>query len=141
MPKLNFEIITPDKIVYKDEINQITLPTAEGEITILPGHIPLVSQTKPGEIVIKKNDEIKHMAVMRGFVEIADDNIHLMADAAELAEEIDERRAEEARERAQKAREEAKDQVEFADATVALERALTRIKIAKHKRRHHAKTM
>jgi len=141
MSNLHFEIITPDKIVYQDKIDSITLPTSEGEITILPGHIPLIAPTKPGEIMIKKNGEIKHMAVMRGFVETSENKVRLMADAAELAEDIDERRAEEARERAEKAKSEAKDKVEFIDATAALERALTRIKIAKRKSRHHHTSM
>lgn len=139
--KLHFEIITPDKIVFRDEISSITLPTQEGEITILPGHIPLVAPVRPGEIMIKKDDTTRHMAVMRGFVETSGDNIRLIAEAAELAEEIDERRAEEARQRAEKAVTDAKDQREFADATASLERALTRIKISKRKHHHHSTTM
>ena len=92
MPKLHFEIITPNKVVFNDEIDSITLPTSEGEITILPGHIPLIAPTKPGEIMIKKNGALHHMAVMGGFVEISENKVRLMAEAAELAEEIDERR-------------------------------------------------
>lgn len=135
--KLHFEIITPEKTVFKEEIDSITIPTLEGEITVLPGHIPLVAPVKAGEIVIKKDNVTHHMAVMSGFMEISDNNIKLMADAAELADEIDERRALEARARAEKAISDAKDQVEFADATVALERALTRLKIVGRKRKSH----
>jgi len=136
MNKLHFEIITPDKTVYSDEIDQITLPTRDGEITILPNHIPLVAPTKPGEITIKKGSETHHMAVMGGFVEVSDNKVRLLADAAELADEIDERRAQEALERAQKAKFEAKDDVAFIDATAALERALSRLKIVNRKKRH-----
>lgn len=136
MSKLHFEIITPDKVVYSDEIDQITLPTTEGEITILPGHIPLVAPTAFGEIVIKKGSETHHVAVMGGFVETSDNKVRLLADAAELADEIDERRAQEALKRAEKAKSEAKDDVAFTDATAALERAITRIKIAGRKKRH-----
>lgn len=136
MNKLHFDIITPERVVYSDEIESITLPTVDGEITILPGHIPLVAPTKPGEITIKKNGQTRHMAVMRGFVETSENKVRLLADAAELAEEIDERRAEEARQRAEKTKSEAKDEVAFVDATAALERALTRIKIARRKHRH-----
>lgn len=141
MNKLHFQIITPDKVAFSDEINQLTLPTIEGEITILPNHIPLVTAIKPGTITIKKENETHHMAVMGGFLEISDNKIRLMAEAAELAEEIDERRAEEARQRAQKAVSEAKDQVEFADATAALERSISRIKVAQRKSRHHSTSM
>jgi F-type H+-transporting ATPase subunit epsilon len=141
MSKLHFEIITPDKIAFRDEIDSITLPTQEGEITILPGHIPLVAPIKPGEIMIKKDGTARHMAVMRGFVEMSSDKVRLMAEAAELEEEIDERRAEEAKRRAEQAVTSAKDKTEFADATASLERALTRIKIAKRKHHHHSATM
>lgn len=137
MNKLNFQIITPDKVVYKDEIDQLSVPTINGEITILPNHIPLITPLQPGEITIKKDNKLRHMAVMRGFVEVSDNNIRLIADAAELAEEIDDRRAEEALERAKKAKEEAKDDVAFADATAALERAITRVKIARKKSKHY----
>ena len=139
--KLHFEIITPEKVVYKDEIDQITLPTADGEITILPGHIPLIAPTKPGEIALKKDGISRHIAVMSGFVETSENKVRLMADAAELAEEIDTRRAEEAKKRAEEAKANAKDQFEFSDATAAMERAITRIKIAKRKSRHHSETM
>lgn len=134
--KLHFEIITPERVVYSDEIDQITLPTVDGEITILPNHIPLVAPTKPGEIMIKKGSDIRHMVVMGGFVETSNNKIRLLADEAELAEEVDERIAQEAFERAQKAKAEAKDDVAFADATAALERAIARIKIAKRKHHH-----
>lgn len=136
MPKLHFEIITPEKTVFKEEIDSLTLPTDEGEITILPNHIPLVATTKPGEIVIKNEGKTHHMAVMRGLVETSENNIRLLADAAELAEEVDERRAEEAKKRAEQAREKAQTGVEFAEASAALERALTRIKIVRKRRRH-----
>lgn len=139
--KLHFEIITPEKVVYSDEIDSVTVPTIDGEITILPGHIALVSPTKPGEIIIKKDNTTHHMAVMRGFVETSNDKVRLLAEAAELAEEIDTRRAEEARKRAEVAKAQAKDQVEFADATAALERAITRVKISERKHRHHSQTM
>lgn len=139
--KLHFEIVTPEKVAFRDEIDSITLPTSEGEITILPKHIPLVTIISPGEIVIKKEGKIHHMAVMRGFLEKSGETIKLITDAAELADEIDERRAEEAKQRAQKAKEAAKNEVEITEATVALERALTRIKVAQRKKHRHSSTM
>lgn len=134
--KLKFQIITPEKIVFNEEIDSITLPTVDGEITVLPNHIPLISVTKPGEIMIKKDGQAHHMAVMRGFVETSDNRVRLMTDAAELADEIDERRAEEAKVRAEKLVAESKDQVEYTDASAALARALARIKVARRKRIH-----
>lgn len=137
--KLHFEIITPERLVYKDEIDSITLPTGEGEITILPFHIPLISTVVPGEIMIKKDNKTHHMAVMKGFIETSENRVRLLTDAAELAEEIDERRAEEARERAKKAIEESKDKVQYVDSSAAMERALARLKVIR--RRRHTKTL
>lgn len=137
MQKLHFEIITPENIVFKDDIDSITLPTQEGEITILPGHIPLIAPTKPGEITVKKDNSVHHMAVMNGFLETSDNNIRLMVESAELAENIDERRAEEAKKRAVEAKEKATTDIEMAEATAALERALARIKVAERKKRKH----
>lgn len=134
--KIKFQIITPEKVVFNEEIDSITLPTVDGEITVLPNHIPLISVTKPGEIMIRKDGEVHHMAVMRGFVETSENRVRLMTDAAELAEEIDERRAQEAKERAEKLVAESKDQVEYTDASAALARALARVKVARRKRAH-----
>lgn len=135
--RLNFQIITPEKTVFKDEVDSVTIPTIDGQITILPGHIPLVSITNPGEIILKKGSEIKNIAIMRGFIENSQDNVRLMADAAEFAEDIDEKRAQEAMERAQKAKETSQDHLELAEATAALERALMRIKIVQRKKSRH----
>ena len=64
--KLNFEIITPEKIVYSDKVDEVVLPTVMGEIGILPNHIPLVSILKPGELRIKKGKEEEFLAVSGG---------------------------------------------------------------------------
>lgn len=137
--KLKFEIITPEKVAFQDEVDSVTLPTADGEITILPQHIPLISITKPGEIMLRKDGRPQHMVVMRGFVETSENRVRLMTDAAELAEEIDERRAEEARQRAQKLLTESKDKIQYVEASAALERALARLKVVR--RRHHSRTI
>lgn len=141
MVKLNFEITTPERTVYKAEVDQLTVPTSTGEITILPNHIPLVSQLSPGELVIKVSGEITHMAVSGGFIEVRKNNeIVVLADSAERAEEIDIARAEEARERARKLiGKERKDEEKFASASAALERSIARLRVAKRARHrgHH----
>ena len=137
MKNIELEIITPEKVVYKDTIQKIILPTSEGQITILPDHISLVTVTMPGEIVVYKENDTSHMAVMNGFVEFSDNKLKLMTDAAELAEEIDERRAEEAVKRSEVAKEKALNDVENAEASAALQRALIRIKVAQRKSRRH----
>src|SRR3989344_1789061 len=101
--KLPFEITTPERTVYKDEADAITIPTSTGEITILPNHAPLVSQLVPGELTVRHNGEEVNMAVSGGFIEVRPGNqVIVLADTAERAEEIDIAKAEEARERARK---------------------------------------
>ena len=99
---IKFEIVTPEKIVSKEMIKQVTVPTKEGLITILPKHMPLVGILKPGVVEsVNENNEHKIMAVSGGFIEVLHNKVVLLADTAERAEEIDLTKAEQARERAQ----------------------------------------
>jgi len=131
--KIKFKIVTPEKTVYEDSIDQVTLPTQEGEITVLPNHIPLISVLLPGELVIKKDNEEVDMAVSGGMVEVRKNEITILADTAERAEEIDLARAEEARERAEKLKDEKirMDETEYAAVASLMERNLARIKVAR----------
>ncbi len=134
--KLKFEIITPERVVLKDEVDQITIPTAEGEITVLPNHIPLIAVLRPGEIVAKKGNEEIAMSCSGGFIEVTGDKVLILADTAEKAEELVEVEIEKARERAQKVLEEKHvDAEKYADAAAALERELARLKVARKRGR------
>jgi F-type H+-transporting ATPase subunit epsilon len=131
---IKFKIVTPEKTVYEDSIDQLTLPTMEGEITVLPNHIPIISVLAPGELVAKKDGEEVAMAVSGGMVEVRKNEITVLADTAERAEEIDLARAEEARQKAENIKEEKirMDDVEYAAAVAALlERNLARIRVAR----------
>ena len=135
--KINLQIITPEKTAYEGKIDQVTLPTADGEITILANHIPLISTMKHGELTIKNGGEEIPMAVCNGFIEVKKNRIIVMTDIAERAEDIDEQKAQEAKKRAQESLKE-KDRmsdVAFADVTATLERSLARIKVARRKKR------
>ncbi|MFA6416749.1 MAG: ATP synthase F1 subunit epsilon [Patescibacteria group bacterium] len=126
---IKFEIVTPEKVVLKQEILQITVPTASGEITVLPDHIPLVSILQPGVIEIKRADNVVEiMAVSGGFLEVMKDKVVILADTAERAEELDEARIKEAREKAEKLKEEAKnvDDVQFTNIAAKIEKELAR---------------
>ncbi|OGF27051.1 ATP synthase F1 subunit epsilon [Candidatus Falkowbacteria bacterium RIFOXYB2_FULL_47_14] len=128
---IQFEIVTPERTVLKEQILQVTVPTRDGEITVLPKHMPLVSMLKPGVIELKTVDgEVKLMSVSGGFIEVLRNKVVILADTAERAEEIDIARAEEARVRAEKTMREAThlDQEQFAavSAVVAKELARTR---------------
>lgn len=131
---LNFKIVTPDGVIYHDDIEQVTVPTTSGEITILPKHIPLVSVLKAGELVVQKDGRRLGLSVSGGIIEMQPgDKLIIMADTAERAEHIDITRAEEARKRAEellKQKENVAD-VDFARIQANLERELVRIKVAK----------
>ncbi len=136
MKKINFEITTPEKVVFSDQVDEIVLPTAQGEIGILPNHIPLVSLLQPGEIRIRRGAETEYMAVSGGFIEVRPDKVVVLADTAEHAEDIDEMRAEEARKKAQDlAHENRTDAKEFAALTAKIEKELVRLRVAKRRSR------
>jgi len=136
---IKFKIVTPERTVYESEIDQVTLPAQEGEITVLPNHIPLISVLTSGELVAKKDGEEIAMAVSGGMVEVQKNEITILADTAERAEEIDLARAEEAKKLAEKLKEEKirMDETEYAAVAALMERNLARIRVAKkHLTRH-----
>ncbi|MFA5050488.1 MAG: ATP synthase F1 subunit epsilon [Patescibacteria group bacterium] len=130
---IEFEIVTPERVVLKEEVLQATIPTQSGEITILPDHIPLVSILNPGVIELKKTSgENEIISVSGGFVEILKNKIVILADTAELAIELDEQRIEEARKRAEEMKKSKDvDAVQFAEISSKIEKQLARSKAAK----------
>ena len=139
MKKINFQIVTPEKIIYRDDVDSITLPTQIGEITVLPHHAPLISSLKSGEAIIRKGGEEFSIAVSGGFLQVQPKNkVVVLADTAERAEEISEERAEEARKRAEDIiKEKRLDKAEMATAAAALEKSLIRLKVARRRSKRH----
>jgi len=136
--KINFKIVTPERVVYESEIDQATIPTAQGEITVLPNHISLVGVLKPGELMVKKGKEEVIMAVSGGMIEVAKNKVVVLADTAEQAHEIDEQRAQEAKDRALKLmREKGKEEVDYTGLAIQIEKELARLKVS---RRHKGRT-
>ncbi len=132
MEKINFKIATPEKVVFKDEVDSITLPTTTGEITVLPSHLPLISVLKSGEIVVKKGEEEIVMSVSGGFIEVLTSKVVVLADSAERSEEIDLTRAEEAMKRASELREKKSvDSREFASLSAQIEKEMARIRVGR----------
>lgn len=130
---IKFELVTPERVVLKEEVLQATIPTQSGEITILPDHIPLVSILAPGVIELKKESgENEVMSVSGGFVEILKNKIVILADTAELAVELDEQRIEEARKKAEEMKKwKDIDAVQFAEISSLIEKQLARSKAVK----------
>ncbi|OIO07585.1 ATP synthase F1 subunit epsilon [Candidatus Falkowbacteria bacterium CG_4_10_14_0_2_um_filter_41_15] len=130
---IKFEIVTPERIVLKEEALQVTIPTQSGEITILPDHIPLVSILSPGVIELKKSTgENEVISVSGGFVEVLKNKIVILADTAELAVELDEKRIEEARQKAEEMKKwKDIDAIQFAEISGLIEKQLARSKAVK----------
>lgn len=133
--KVRCEIISPERILYQADVDMVVATTVEGEIGILPLHIPLVTQLKIGELRLKKGEEWLHIAVHGGFLKVVEDRVTVLADGAEFAAEIDMERAKKAAERAQEMlahRDE--EEIDVEQAQLAYERAALRLKVTEKKK-------
>jgi F-type H+-transporting ATPase subunit epsilon len=133
MKQIKLKIVTPEKVLFENSVAQVSISTTMGEITILPNHIPLVSQLASGEIIIKTDKgEEGLMAISGGFVEVLPDQVVILADTAERAEDIDEERAEQARQQAVEIlKTKVADSEAFAMFTAKIEKELARLKVAR----------
>lgn len=133
---LRLDIVTVERLVYSEEVDMVIAPGIEGELGILPRHAPLLTALTYGELRVKRGDEEDSFAIGGGFIEVQPDQVTVLADAAERAEEIDLERAEAARRRAEEQIEDAaRTDIDFARADAALRRSLVRIKVAEARRR------
>lgn len=132
---LKFKIATPEKVVYENaEVKQVTIPTMDGEITVLPNHIPLVSVLKAGELHIVDSFGEHPIAVAGGFLEVRGNNeIVILADNAERVEELDLARAEASHQKALDEMEKIKNiqDVDYARLQSVIDREMNRIKVGK----------
>ncbi len=139
MATFSFKIVTPERVVFETSASQVTLPTAQGEITVLPHHIPLVSALVPGEIIVTDAEgKQQSLAVSGGFIQVHPEKLVLLADTAEMAHELDESRAAEAHKRAQEllAAPAGSHDHDYAALQVLMDKELARLKVArKYKRK------
>lgn len=98
---MKLKLVTPERLVFEDEVESVTAMTLDGQVTVLPGHIGLVSVLKPGEIVVKRGETINPVVVSGGFIEVANNQMIILADTAEHVHELDLDRAKKAVELAQ----------------------------------------
>ena len=131
---LKLEIVTPEAKTYSEDVEMVTLPGVEGEMGILPMHVPLLTQIVPGEIIARKSGRDFLLAVGEGFVEVTGDRVAIMTDMAIKAENIDEAKAEEARQRAQARLAEKLDDEEAALVSAALAHSLAQLKVKRRLR-------
>jgi F-type H+-transporting ATPase subunit epsilon len=128
------EIVTPEKLVVKDEAEEAQIPGKNGYLGILPGHAPLISELGVGEITYRKGGMTTHLSVAWGFAEVLPDKLTILAEVAERADEIDVTRAQKARDRAEEQLKSANPETDFESAKNALQRADTRLKVAEKAR-------
>ncbi len=129
------EVVTPHRLVLSQEVEEMTAPGVEGEFGVLPGHTPFFTTLKVGELAYRAGKEEGHMAVTWGFVEVLSDRVTILAEAAELAPEIDVERAKRARERAEKRlKQHSPEEIAYYYSTAALQRALNRLSVASRRR-------
>ncbi|MBE5883770.1 MAG: ATP synthase F1 subunit epsilon [Lachnospiraceae bacterium] len=122
-------IITPDRVFYEGEVDMVEFNTTEGEIGVLPGHIPLTVIIKPGILHIYEAEAEKHAALHSGFAEVLPESVTILAEIVEWPEEIDEHRAEEALHRAEERLRSRTPETDIARAETALLRAMARIEV------------
>ncbi len=132
---IHVDIITPDETVYTGDAEAVTLPTPEGEITVMGGHEPIISVLGSGTMVVRSGTDEKLFAVSRGVIEVTGPSIKILADIADRAEGLEEAAIEAAKKRAEDLQSQRRDDSEaFADATALLERELARLKTVRRHR-------
>jgi len=129
MSTLLLEIVTPERKVYAQEVNMVSVKGADGELGILPNHIPLVTPLRIAPVIVKKDGVTEKIAVAGGFIEIRKDKVVILAESAELASDIDVTRAEAAKKRAEDRLVAKQSEVDHVRAELALQRALNRINV------------
>jgi F-type H+-transporting ATPase subunit epsilon len=133
---IQLEIVTPERLVYEDEVDSVNVPGIEGELGILPHHAPLLSILGFGELRIRKGGAEESFAIVGGFVQVRPDKVVVMAETADLAAEIDLERAQEARREAERAIETGfSEGADLSAARAALQTALMRIRVAERRHR------
>lgn len=131
---LRLEIVTPDQKTYSDDVDSVVIPGVEGELGVLPQHVPLMTQLLPGELRVMKNGEELRLAVGEGFVEISGDKVAVLTDMAVLESDIDETAAEEAIRRAEAAMSDNKlSDEEHATVKASLQRSLALVRVKRRR--------
>ena len=132
--KLTLEIVTPDRALVREEVDEVQVPGSEGYLGILPGHTPLLATLAVGELWYRKGQEKVFLAIAGGFLEVLPDRVTILAQTAELAHDIDVVRAEAAKRRAEERVNKPQSGIDIERARVALLRSLIRLQVASRAR-------
>ena len=132
---VKLEIVTPQGIAFSEDVHLVTLPAVEGEMGVYPGHVRLITQLVPGEIIVGKDGQDRFLAVGEGLVEVAEARVAILTDMAIPAENIDEAKVEEARARAAARLSEKISDEEVATVNASLARSLAQLQVKRRRRR------
>jgi len=128
--KVDLTVVTPERAIVHEQVDELQIPGAAGYFGVLPGHAPLFSELKIGEVAYRQGDRWFFLSVAWGFVEVQSDHVRILAETAERAQEIDVDRATRAKQRAEQRIAKGGADIDYARALVALERALIRIQVS-----------
>src|SRR3954447_16432853 len=131
---MTLEIVTPEATVYSESVEMVTLPALDGQIGVLPHHVPLLTQVVPGEIIVRRDGRETFIAIGEGLVIVTAGRVSIVTDMAVAAENIDEARAEEARQRAAARLRDKISAEEVASVNAALARSLAQLNVKRRRR-------
>ena len=134
MPKIKLDIVTPEDITYSEDIDVMEAPAIDGKIGILPRHAPLVTALNIGVLRVVENGEEIFISISEGFMEVKPEQINVVVRTAELPEEIDVERAQDARERAEERLDSEDEKIDKTRAQAALQRAMARLRAVEYSR-------
>jgi F-type H+-transporting ATPase subunit epsilon len=127
---IDLQIVTPDRQLVREPVDEVEIPGSEGYFGVLPGHTPLLASLAVGELWYRKGQEKTYLSVAFGFAEVLPDRVTILAQIAERAEDIDPARAEESRKRAEARLTQPKAEVDYERARAALMKSLTRLQVS-----------
>jgi F-type H+-transporting ATPase subunit epsilon len=127
---IELQIVTPDRLLVREQVDEVEIPGTEGYFGVLPGHTPLLASLAVGELWYRKGQEKTYLSIAYGFAEVLPDRVTILAHLAERAEEIDAARAEEARKRAEARLAAPRSDIDYERARAALVKSLTRLQVS-----------
>jgi F-type H+-transporting ATPase subunit epsilon len=127
---LDLQVVTPDRLVVQEQVDEVEIPGAEGYFGVLPGHTPLLASLAVGELWYRKGQEKFYLSLAFGFAEVLPDRVTILARLAERAEDIDVERAEQARRRAEERLAQSKSDFDYERARVALTKSIMRLQVS-----------
>ena len=127
---IDLQIVTPDRLIVQEQVDEVEIPGSEGYFGVLPGHTPLLASLTVGELWYRKGQEKFYLSLAFGFAEVLPDRVTILARLAERAEDIDVERAEEARRRAEQRLTQSTSDFDYERARIALTKSLMRLQVS-----------